>query len=164
MKKAAAGLALAALVAGLCGCGEQAGTQYVIQTPTPSPSAALTPTPTPSPTPAEPGASATPIPGGARIIIDSPDAATTISSPVDVSGTASLPSPTVVVVVLDAAGQELGRASTSASAVAPEYGTFETSVDFTGARAGTLGQIKAFGVKADGHTPTWYYFIRIRFG
>ena len=167
MKRTAAGLGVAALVALLAGCGEAQGTRFVIETATPTTSPGEnSPGPTASPSAIEPatGGEATPIPGSARIIIDSPDALSTISSPVRVSGTASLPSPTVVVVVLDAAGNELGRASTTASATAPGFGHFEADIDYAGARPGASGQLKAFGVAADGTTPTWYYFIGIRFG
>jgi hypothetical protein len=167
MKRTAAGLGVAALVALLAGCGEAQGTRFVIETATPTTSPEEnSPAPTASPSAIEPatGGEATPIPGGARIIIDSPDARSIINSPVTVSGTASLPNPTVVVVVLDAAGNELGRASTTATATLPAFGHFETDVDYTGARPGSSGQIKAYGVQADGTTPTWYYFIRIRFG
>jgi hypothetical protein len=100
-----------------------------------------------------------------KIIIDSPDASTTISSPVQVSGTASVDRGTVVAVVLDAAGTELGRATTTASASKPDYGHYDVTVTFTGGVAGQKGQIKVFGVSPrDGTTPTSFYFIQIRFG
>jgi len=99
-----------------------------------------------------------------KIIIDSPDASTAISSPVQVSGTASVDKGTVVAVVLDASGNELGRATTTASAVKPDYGHFDVSVTYTGGVSGQKGQIKVFGVSPrDGTTPTAYYFIQIRF-
>ena len=168
MKLTAGGLALAALITLLAGCGEAQGTQFVIETASPSagPSeSASAPAATPNPTATEsPGVTTTPIPGNARIIIDSPNAASRVVSPVEVSGTASLPTPTVVVVVFDSAGNELGRATTNASATAPAYGRFQVSVDYQGGRPGTPGRIRAFGVEADGHTETWYYFIQIVFG
>jgi hypothetical protein len=100
-----------------------------------------------------------------KIIIDSPDASTAITSPVQVSGTASVDKGTVVAVVLDAAGNELGRATATASAVKPDYGHYDVTVTFTGGVAGQKGQIKVFGVSPrDGTTPTSYYFIQIKFG
>src|SRR5947207_2624774 len=107
---------------------------------------------------------ATPIPNNFKIIIDSPDGGTAISSPVDVAGTASVDKGTVVAVVLDASGAELGRATTTASAVKPDFGHFNVSVSFSGAVSGQKGQLKVFGVSPrDGTTPTSYYFISVRF-
>jgi Immunoglobulin-like domain of bacterial spore germination len=164
--------ALILLVAGvtLAGCGGDNTTTFVLSSasPTASPSSG-------SPSPAATGAAspamsslpttaATPIAGNLRIIIDTPDGGTAISSPVEVSGTASVDKGTVVAVVLDASGNELGRANTTASASKPDYGHFDVSVSFTGAVSGSKGQIKVFGVSPrDGTTPTYYYFISIRF-
>jgi len=126
-----------------------------------SPSASASATPASSSLPVT---AATAIPGNVKIIIDSPDASTAISSPVQVSGTASVDKGTVVAVVLDASGNELGRATTTASAVKPDYGHFDVSVTFTGGASGQKGQVKVFGVSPrDGTTPTAYYFIQIRF-
>jgi hypothetical protein len=109
------------------------------------------------------GAQATPIPDGSKIIIDSPDASATISSPIGVSGAASVLNGTVVAVVLDSGGSELGRATTTASAASPDFGHYDVKVTFSGQTAGAKGQIKVFGVRADGHTPTYFYFIFVRF-
>ncbi len=106
---------------------------------------------------------ATPIPNNGHIIIDSPDAGASIDNPVTVSGTASVLSGTVVGVVQDAAGNELGRATTTASAAAPGFGHYELTISFTGAASGARGQIRVFGVRADGKTPTYYYYITVRF-
>jgi hypothetical protein len=107
---------------------------------------------------------ATPIPGGGRIIIDTPDASTSISSPVQVSGAASVDKGTVVAVVLDSAGTELGRGTATASASAPDFGHYDVSVNFSGATSGSAGKLKVFGVSArDGTTPTYFYFIAVRF-
>ena len=66
--------------------------------------------------------------------------------------------------VLDAAGTELGRATTTASASKPDFGNYDLSVSFSGGTSGAKGQIKVFGVSArDGTTPTYYYFITVRF-
>lgn len=111
-----------------------------------------------------PTTAATPIAGNLKIIIDSPDASTAISSPVQVSGTASVDKGTVVAVVLDAAGTELGRGTATASASKPDFGHFDVTVTFSGGSSGAKGQIKVFGVSPrDGTTPTSYYFITVRF-
>src|SRR2546425_7441180 len=155
----------------LAGCGGDNTTTFVLDSGSPSASASTkvgtSPSASASATPASsslPVTAATAIPGNVKIIIDSPDASTAISSPVQVSGTASVDKGAVVAVVLDAAGTELGRATTTASASKPDYGHFDVSVSFTGGVAGQKGQIKVFGVSPrDGTTPTSYYFIQIRF-
>ena len=64
----------------------------------------------------------------------------------------------------DLDGTELGRATTTASAVKPDFGHYDVTVTFTGSVAGQKGQIKVFGVSPrDGTTATWNYFIQIRF-
>lgn len=164
---AVAGLALGLGLA-LAGCGSSDDqTVFILPSGSASPTASSLPS-TGSPTPsaqasAAPGQAATPIPGGARIIIDSPDASSTVSSPVEVSGTASVLNGTVVAVVLDGAGAELGRATTTASAAAPDFGHYDVQVAFSGASPGARGTIRVYGVRADGQTPTWYYFIAVRF-
>lgn len=164
---AALSLGLACLV--LAGCGGDSTTTFVLESgsPTASAKAGATTSAQASATPTGstlPATAATPIPDGSKIIIDSPDASTTISSPVRVSGTASVDKGTVVAVVLDAAGTELGRATTTASASKPDYGHYDVTVTFTGGVAGQKGTIRVFGVSPrDGTTPTSYYFISIRF-
>jgi hypothetical protein len=153
----------------LAGCGGDNTTTFVLDSGSPSASAkaAASAAVKASATPTSatlPATAATPIPDNLKIIIDSPDASTAISSPVQVSGTASVDKGTVVAVVLDAAGTELGRATTTASAVKPDYGHFDVTVSFAGGVSGQKGQIKVFGVSPrDGTTPTSYYFIQIRF-
>jgi hypothetical protein len=163
--------ALLVLAAGLAvaGCGGDNTTTFV-ETGSPSASsgsASASPSASAGASPVSsslPTTAATPIPNNLRIIIDSPDGSSAISSPVEVSGTASVDKGTVVAVVLDASGTELGRANTTASASKPDYGHFDVSVSFTGAVSGSKGQIKVFGVSPrDGTTPTYYYFIQIRF-
>jgi hypothetical protein len=169
MKGFGAALSLATACLVLAGCGGDNTTTFVLDSGSPSASAKASATasanasaaPTSS---ALPVTAATPIPDNRKIIIDSPDASTTISSPVLVSGTASVDKGTVVAVVLDAAGTELGRATTTASASKPDYGHYDVTVGFTGGVSGQKGQIKVFGVSPrDGTTPTSYYFIQIRF-
>ena len=168
MKGFGAGLGVLIAVV-LAGCGGDSTTTFVLESGSPTASAKTgasasvqgSATPTSATLPAT---AATPIPDGSKIIIDSPDASTTISSPVQVSGTASVDKGTVVAVVLDAAGTELGRATTTASAVKPDFGHYDVTVTFTGSVAGQKGQIKVFGVSPrDGTTATSYYFIQIRF-
>jgi hypothetical protein len=164
---AALSLGLACLV--LAGCGDTT-TTFVLESasPTASAKAGATASAQASATPTGstlPATAATAIPDGSKIIIDSPDASTSITSPVQVSGTASVDKGTVVAVVLDANGTELGRATTTASAAKPDFGHFDVSVSFAGATPGGKGQLKVFGVSPrDGTTPTNYYFISIRFG
>jgi hypothetical protein len=157
----------------LAGCGGDGTnpTTYVLESgsPTASAKAGTSASVQPGATPTSStltATAATPIADpNVKIIIDSPDASTTISSPVQVSGTASVDRGTVVAVVLDAGGTELGRATTTASASKPDYGHYDVTVTFTGGVAGQKGQIKVFGVSPrDGTTPTSYYFIQIRFG
>src|SRR5438132_7980221 len=168
MKGFGAGLTVLVSVV-LAGCGGNSTTTFVMDSGSASAStkAGASPSANTSTTPASsslPATAATAIPGDRKIIIDSPDASTAISSPVQVSGTARVDKGTVVAVVLDAAGTELGRATTTASASKPDYGHFDVSVTFTGGASGQKGQIKVFGVSPrDGTTPTSYYFIEIRF-
>jgi len=106
---------------------------------------------------------ATPLPDGVHIIIDSPDSNGAISSPITVSGTASVQGGNLVAVVLDGSGHELGRATTTAWAAAPAFGRYKLAVDFSGSAPGTTGQIKVFGVNPRDGSPTWYYWVSVRF-
>ncbi len=168
MKGFGAGLFLALAVV-LAGCGGDNTTTFVLESGSPSASAktGASPSTTASGTPASsslPATAATPIPDGSKIIIDSPDSNTAISSPLEVSGTASVDKGTVVAVVLDASGTELGRATTTASAVKPDFGHFDVTVSFSGGTSGAKGRIKVFGVSPrDGTTPTNFYYIDVRF-
>ena len=153
----------------LTACGGGNTTTFVEQgtsTASASPSASGGASPSPSgssPASSLPATSATPIPDNRRIIIDSPDASSTVSSPVEISGTASVDNGTVVAVVLDAAGNELGRGTTTASASKPDFGHYDVSVTFS-ATSGSKGMIKVFGVSPrDGSTPTYFYFISVSF-
>ena len=168
MKGLGTALILGLTCLGVAGCGSDGGTTYVLQSESPSAasnSASASASPNASPARSSlPDTAATPIPNNFKIIIDSPDGGTAISSPVEVAGTASVDKGTVVAVVLDAGGAELGRATTTASAVKPEFGHFNVSVNFSGAVSGQKGQLKVFGVSPrDGVTPTSYYFISVRF-
>ena len=170
MKGFGAGLLVSVAAMAIAGCGGDNNTTFVLTSGSPTagpPSAGASPSTGTTASPASsslPTTAATPIPDNLKIIIDSPDAGTAISSPVEISGAASVDKGTVVAVVLDAAGTELGRATTIASASKPDYGHFDVSVSFSGATPGAKGQIKVFGVSPrDGATPTNYYFISVRF-
>jgi hypothetical protein len=171
MKGFGAGLLLSVAALAIAGCGGDNTTTFVLTgSPTASAGSASPSASAPLDVGGSPASSslpttaATPIPGVYKIIIDSPDSSTAISSGVQVSGTASVDKGTVVAVVLDAAGTELGRATTIASAVKPDYGHFGVSVSFSGATSGAKGQIKVFGVSPrDGTTPTNWYAITVRF-
>ncbi|TMF56762.1 MAG: hypothetical protein E6I16_13780 [Chloroflexi bacterium] len=167
MKGLGTALILGLACLGVAGCGSDGGTTYVLQSESPTASASASASASTNASPASsslPSTAATPIANNFKIIIDSPDGGTAISSPVDVAGTASVDKGTVVAVVLDASGAELGRATTTASAIKPDFGHFDVSVSFSGAVSGQKGQIKVFGVSPrDGTTPTSYYFISVRF-
>jgi hypothetical protein len=157
--------------AALAGCGGDNTTTFVLDSGSPtaaaSAAASASASASASAAPASstlPTTAATPIPGNFKIIIDSPDASASIGSPVQVSGTASVDKGTVVGVVLDAAGNELGRATATASAIKPDYGHYDLTISFTGATSGTKGQLKVFGVSPrDGTTQTYWYAITVRF-
>jgi hypothetical protein len=157
-------LILLAAAVTLASCGGDSTTVFVEQTVSPSASAgAASASPTggaASPSGSSlPTNASTPIPNNLKVIIDSPDASSTIASPVEVSGTASVTNGAVLVVVLDASGAELGRATTTASASKPDYGHYDVSVTFSGAVSGTKGQIKVM----DAATQKNFYFISVRF-
>ncbi len=151
--------------AALASCGGDNTTTFVEQSGSPTASAgaaSASPAASGSGSPVSsslPTTASTPIPNNLKIIIDSPDASTTISSPVEVSGTASVTNGAVLVVVRDAAGNELGRATTTASASKPDYGHYDVGVTFSGATSGAKGEIRVF----DAATQKNYYFITVRF-
>ncbi len=150
-------LVLATGLLAACGADQSQSNDYPTAVPLPT----ATPAPSPSTLPIS-GPEATPIPDGFRVIIDSPDAAAAIQSPVEVIGTASVDGGSLVVVVLDDAGNELGRATTTATAAAPAFGHFDVNVTFSGATSGTRGQIKVFSANTRTGTP-WNYHIAVRF-
>jgi hypothetical protein len=163
-------IAVAAMV--IAGCGGDNNTTFVLSTGTPQATASASNSTSPSPVaPSTGGASAapssgapvtaaTPIGNGLRVIIDSPDGSSPVTSPVEVSGTASVRNGAVLVVVLDGSGNELGRATTTADAAAPNYGHYDVTVSFSGGTPGGKGQIRVM----DAATQKNYYFITIRFG
>jgi Immunoglobulin-like domain of bacterial spore germination len=163
------GLLLAGGIAvAVTGCGGDNTTTFVLTSGSPgasagSASASASASASSAGSPASsslPTTAATPIPNGLRVIIDSPDGGSPITSPVEVSGTASVANGQVLVVVRDGAGNELGRATTTASASRPDYGHYDATVSFSGATSGAKGEIRVM----DAATQKNYYFITIRFG
>ena len=158
----------------LAACGTDNTTTFVLSTASatstvsPSASASASSATAPatggaSPSPASssvPAAGATPIGNGLRVIIDSPDGSSAITSPVEVSGTASVRNGAVLVEVRDASGNVLGQATTTAGATAPNYGSYDVTVSYSGGTPGAKGEIRVM----DAATQKNYYFITIRFG
>ena len=66
----------------------------------------------------------------AAIVVNSPEPGETVSSPVTVSGTASVFEGTVQIRILDAAAKEIGGGFATATAGAPERGRFSGDVRF----------------------------------
>jgi hypothetical protein len=81
--------------------------------------------------------------GDAAIVVEAPESDASVTSPVTISGTASVFEGTVQLRVLDADGNELGRGFATAAAGAPERGEFSEQVEFTVDEA-QEGTIEAF--------------------
>jgi hypothetical protein len=69
--------------------------------------------------------------GEAAIVVERPEPDTTVSSPVTISGTASVFEGTVQLRILDAEGREIASAFTTASVGEPGRGDFSQEVEFT---------------------------------
>ena len=69
--------------------------------------------------------------GEEAIVVKSPEPGASVSSPVTISGTASVFEGTVQLRILDADGREVGSAFTTASSGAPDRGTFSEEVEFS---------------------------------
>jgi hypothetical protein len=166
---AAAGILLLLLAA----CGEDAiqvekssaTAQAGAATPAPRTSTA-TATPTATRSPAAtvtPAPSASPSGGAATcewsVCIDSPDASTVISSPVRVTGNAAVEGGAVTIEIRQSGRDSplLGSATTTATAAAPDRGTFSVSVTFSA--SGQQARMYAF---ATGR-PAQYSWIVVRF-
>ena len=67
----------------------------------------------------------------AAIVVESPEPGASVSSPVTISGTASVFEGTLQVRILDADREEIGRGFTTASPGAPERGAFSEGIEFT---------------------------------
>ena len=66
----------------------------------------------------------------AAIVVERPEPGASVSSPVAISGTASVFEGTVQFRILDADGEEIGSGFTTASAGAPDRGDFSEDVEF----------------------------------
>ena len=91
----------------------------------------------------EDGDDSTPAADDTAIVVDSPEDGASVSSPVTISGTASVFEGTVQLRILDANGEEVARTFTTASAGAPERGDFSEQVEFAVDEA-QEGVIEAF--------------------
>ncbi len=79
----------------------------------------------------------------AAIVIESPEPGASVSSPVTISGTASVFEGTVQLRILDAEGRQVGSSFATASAGAPGRGDFSKPVKFTVGEAQD-GVVRAF--------------------
>jgi hypothetical protein len=128
---AAIALLIAACLPPTASPSSSATSTLATATPSASPSTArvATPPPSPSPTP-------TPAPAGytsprGTITIDQPRAFASVTSPVTVSGTASLFEGAFTWRLADLSGKELATGTGQASPGAPAKGTFSFSVTFS---------------------------------
>ena len=67
----------------------------------------------------------------AAIVVESPEPGASVSSPVTISGTASVFEGTVQIRILDADGEEIASTFATANAGAPERGDFSKEVEFS---------------------------------
>lgn len=135
--------ALAAIAVALAGCEGQVASKSVTS---PTTSAAPRATAYPAATPpriavatSTPGA--TPTSGSsldAAIVVASPRSGETITSPVRVTGTASVFEATLSVRVKDSTGKVVGQGRATASLGAPGRGTFTVDIPFDGAGSGVI--------------------------
>jgi hypothetical protein len=79
----------------------------------------------------------------AAIVVDSPGPGASVSSPVEISGSASVFEGTVQLRIRDADGEVIARTFTTASAGAPERGDFSEELEFSVGEAQD-GVIEAF--------------------
>jgi hypothetical protein len=144
--RAAALLVAAVLLTAAC-----VDNRIVVTTPTPTPvrttatptaTASLSPTPSPTPTP-------TPVPtpllsarGG--ILVKEPLANTKVRSPLTISGEASVFEAALVWQVTDTAGRVLASGITTATAGAPEKGTFSITATFQDPASDIIGFAEVF--------------------
>lgn len=85
---------------------------------------------------------------GANITLTAPTASARIASPVRVTGTARVFEGTVDLAVKDASGKVIGKATTPASAGAPEWGKFDAQVAFEAPGSEQQGSVEAFSRSA----------------
>lgn len=82
------------------------------------------------------------------IVVQEPQSGATIHSPVTVSGTASVFEGTVQIRVRDAAGNIIGKATTTATAGGPARGTFSKAVSYTQPASNQAGKIEVYEIDA----------------
>ena len=128
-------ICIAALIASSCG-GSVSPSPTPFRTPTVAPTSAVTGTP---------AASSTPITSAKGFItVARPLAATRISSPLTISGDASVFEATLQWRIVDGGGTVYAKGITTASAGAPARGTFSVSVTFTGPATDTSGFVEVW--------------------
>jgi hypothetical protein len=118
--------------------------RIVVTTPTPTPvRPTATPTPSPSPTPS-PTPTPTPVPtpllsarGG--ILVKEPLANTRVRSPLTITGEASVFEAALVWQVTDTAGRVLASGITTATAGAPQKGTFSITATYADPPSDIIG-------------------------
>jgi len=132
-----------ALALSLAGCNTIGATNPPSVT---SPTARLPAAPSPAPAKAsQPAPPATPS-AQRPISIGEPRAQQIVRSPVHVSGLASVFEATVSLEVVDAHGAVVGKGFTTASAGAPEVGTYAADITFTQPPRDEVGLVRAFSV------------------
>jgi len=87
------------------------------------------------------------------IVIDEPLPRAEVTSPLTVSGTASVFEGNVIVVLKDAAGKTLAQTSAQASEGAPGRGSFEAELEFAPPDQRTNGIFEAYWPSAKDGTP-----------
>ena len=122
--------------------GSACGGAIVLPSPTPTPTATVAPTATPRVT-----ASAAPTPitsskGG--ITVTAPLSNTRITTPVTISGDASVFEAALQWRIVDGGGKVLSEGITTASAGAPARGTFRVVASFAPPAADTIGSIQVY--------------------
>jgi hypothetical protein len=138
------------LVVGLTGCGTSAqGAAAPTATP-PAPTQAPEATEAPEPNGAATATAAAvdPLPTPLTqqpVVVRTPEAQARVSSPLTVSGEATVYEGTVRIQVVSADGQVLGQGFTTATMGAPVGGTFSAQVEFTPPEAEAPGIVRVFG-------------------
>src|SRR2546423_10233905 len=107
---------------GGAGGGSDGGTTYVLQSPSASAGSSSASASASASGSSLPTTTVTPPDNNFKIVIDSPDRGTAIGSPVEGAGTASVDKGTVVALVLDAGGAQVGPAPPPAPAPQPTFG------------------------------------------
>lgn len=116
------------------------GGAIVLPSPTPSATGTATPTARPSTS-----AAATPVTSSKGFItVSAPLANARVTSPVTISGDASVFEATLQWRIVDGGGKVLASGTTQASRGAPDRGTFSVSVSYPPPSADTIGAIEVY--------------------